>query len=86
MTFRSNGSSGGLIGYNATSPTGISILNAAGNSVNLKVTDAGNILVPNGNVGIGTTSPGANLDIQAGNLFLFHYCWIHFLCFASPKI
>ncbi|MDB5194323.1 MAG: hypothetical protein JWN50_337 [Parcubacteria group bacterium] len=63
QNFRVNNVSKAYLGYTTSGTGGLGIVNAAGNTVNLLVTDAGN-------VGIGTTNPNGKLAIitagQAG--------------------
>jgi hypothetical protein len=57
MRFSNNGVAKGYIGYNGTTgETGMSVWNSSGTAVNMTIQNGGN-------VGIGTTNPGATLDV-----------------------
>ena len=50
--------------YPTSSTTDILMQTGAGRTITLDPTSTGKVLVPNGNVGIGTTSPGAVLSVR----------------------
>jgi hypothetical protein len=57
LNFRVNNVSKGFLGYTTGGNAGLAFLNGAGTAWNMLITDSGN-------VGIGTTSPGAKLHIN----------------------
>ena len=55
--------------YPTSSTTDILMQTGTGRTITLDPTSTGKVLIPNGNVGIGTTSPGSKLHVQGTSFF-----------------